>query len=89
VNLDRFNSRHCVILVPYYGSIVPECDDALRELERRGYTVRRIGGYAAIDSSSTCAYTYDNANRVPAWPTRSQSISAAGGAANPRITRYV
>jgi predicted O-methyltransferase YrrM len=41
--------RRCVILVPFNGFIHQECDDALKELERRGYTVRRVGGYAAID----------------------------------------
>jgi hypothetical protein len=41
--------RRCVVLVPYTGHIVQQCDDALKELERRGYTVRRVGGYAAID----------------------------------------
>ncbi|HEX8796735.1 MAG TPA: hypothetical protein VF765_37545 [Polyangiaceae bacterium] len=39
----------CVVLVPAAGSIEPECETALRELERRGYAVRRVSGYAAID----------------------------------------
>lgn len=39
----------CVVLVPHTGSIQPECDDALKELERRGYPVRRAGGFSAID----------------------------------------
>lgn len=39
----------CVVLVPYGGYVHPPCDAALRELERRGYPVRRVGGYAAID----------------------------------------
>jgi hypothetical protein len=39
----------CVILVPFSGFIHQQCDNALRELERRGYQVRRVGGYAAID----------------------------------------
>lgn len=39
----------CVILVPYGGFIHPPCEAALRELERRGFPVRRVGGYAAID----------------------------------------
>ncbi len=39
----------CVVLVPVGGSIVPECDAALSELERRGYAVRRIRGYSQID----------------------------------------
>ena len=41
--------RKCVILVPFHGSIMAPCEAALRELERRGYDVRRVGGYAAID----------------------------------------
>lgn len=39
----------CVVLVPVGSRIVPACDDSLRELERRGYSVRRVYGYAAID----------------------------------------
>jgi len=39
----------CVVLVPHTGFIHPECDDALKELERRGYPVRRVGGFSAID----------------------------------------
>jgi hypothetical protein len=41
--------RTCVVLVPFIGFIHQECEDALKELERRGYPVRRVGGYAAID----------------------------------------
>lgn len=41
--------RRCVILVPFAGQIYPHCERALKELERRGYPVRRVGGYAAID----------------------------------------
>jgi hypothetical protein len=41
--------RKCVVLVPFIGFIHQECEDALKELERRGYSVRRVGGYAAID----------------------------------------
>lgn len=41
--------RRCVVLVPYGGPILPDCEEGLRELERRGYPVRRVGGYAAID----------------------------------------
>jgi hypothetical protein len=44
--LDR---RKCVILVPFATHIHPACDEGLRDLERRGYSVRRVGGYAAID----------------------------------------
>lgn len=41
--------RRCVVLVPYSNSIVPRVHDALKELERRGYVVRLVPGYAAID----------------------------------------
>jgi hypothetical protein len=41
----------CVVLVPAGGPIEPGCDDALRELERRGYPVWRVRGYAAIDAA--------------------------------------
>lgn len=39
----------CVILVPVGHHIEPACDDALRGLERRGYPVRRVRGFSAID----------------------------------------
>lgn len=42
------NSK-CVILVPFGSHIEPECAGPLTELERRGYAVRRVSGYAAID----------------------------------------
>lgn len=46
---DPMEPRRCVVLVPYSGYVYPECDESLKVLERRGYQVRRIGGYAAID----------------------------------------
>jgi hypothetical protein len=39
----------CAVLVPYTGFIHPPCEKALQELEKRGYPVWRVGGYAAID----------------------------------------
>lgn len=39
----------CVILVPVARYVESICDDALRELERRGYPVRRLYGCSAID----------------------------------------
>jgi hypothetical protein len=45
----RFDPRRCVVLVPYFEAIHPDCEAALRELEGRGYTVRRVGGYSQID----------------------------------------
>ena len=43
--------RHCVVLVPFQGRIVSQCQTGLLELERRGYTVRQIEGYSAIDQA--------------------------------------
>jgi hypothetical protein len=42
-------ARACVILVPFATHITPACEQGLIELQRRGYEVRRVGGYAAID----------------------------------------
>ena len=41
----------CVILVPHQGRIVTQCQTALLELERRGYAVRRVEGFSAIDAA--------------------------------------
>jgi hypothetical protein len=46
---NPMDPRRCAILVPFSGFIHQECDNALKELERRGYPVRRVSGYAAID----------------------------------------
>jgi hypothetical protein len=37
----------CAVLVPYTDHIAPACEDGLRELERRGYSVFRVGVAAA------------------------------------------
>jgi hypothetical protein len=39
----------CVVLVPVGGAIEPGCEQALHVLERRGYPVRRVMGFSAID----------------------------------------
>jgi hypothetical protein len=39
----------CVVLVPAFTPPVPRCEEALRELERRGYPVRRVRGFSAVD----------------------------------------
>jgi hypothetical protein len=44
-------ASRCVVLVPVDGAIDPGCEDALRELERRGYAVWRVRGYAAVDAA--------------------------------------
>lgn len=45
----RSGRATCVVLVPDSGRIVSDCEHGLRQLERCGYTVRRIPRYAAID----------------------------------------
>lgn len=51
--LDQIDSEpsRCVVLVPHQGRIVARCQSALLELERRGYVVRRVEGYSAIDAA--------------------------------------
>jgi protein-L-isoaspartate O-methyltransferase len=44
-------TSRCVVLVPVATAIDGECEDALRELERRGYAVWRLRGYSAIDAA--------------------------------------
>ncbi len=44
-------TSRCVVLVPVGSTIDPGCEDALRELERRGYAVWRVRGYSAIDAA--------------------------------------
>ena len=42
----------CVILVPCLdGSPIPECEERLRELERRGYKVWRARGFSVLDTA--------------------------------------
>jgi hypothetical protein len=41
----------CVVLVPIGGAVEPGCDEALRELERRGHPVVRVRGYSAVDAA--------------------------------------
>jgi predicted O-methyltransferase YrrM len=45
------DTAKCVVLVPAHGMIEPGCDDALRELEKRGYPVWRVRGYSAVDAA--------------------------------------
>jgi hypothetical protein len=42
-------SAKCVVLVSAFGPVSARCEDGLKELERRGYTVRRGRGFSAID----------------------------------------
>jgi hypothetical protein len=44
-------SHPCIVLVPAAHHIEPRCEDGLRELERRGYVVRRVFGQSAIDAA--------------------------------------
>lgn len=42
-------TNKCIVLVPIGGHVEPECERGLARLESRGYVVRRVSGYAAID----------------------------------------
>ncbi len=44
-------ASRCIILVPASGAIDPACEDALCELERRGYPVWRVQGYSTLDAA--------------------------------------
>lgn len=46
-----YPTSRCVVLVPVGGALDPGCEDALRELEKRGYPVWRIRGFSAIDAA--------------------------------------
>ena len=39
----------CVILVPAFSQPAEKCEAGLKELERRGYPIRRVKGFSAID----------------------------------------
>jgi len=39
----------CVILVPAFGAPAAKCEEGLRELEKRGYPIRRVRGFSASD----------------------------------------
>ena len=43
------NPQKCVVLVPVGSHIEARCEESLLVLQQRGYPVRRIRGYAAID----------------------------------------
>jgi hypothetical protein len=52
MNDNRPNeASKCLVLVPIAVHTEPACDAALVELARRGYSVRRVYGYAAIDQA--------------------------------------
>jgi hypothetical protein len=41
----------CVVLVPHCGHIVARCETGLQQLERRGYTVRRVPSDSGLDET--------------------------------------
>ena len=49
--IDPLDPRKCAVLVPFTGTIHPECEAGLKALECQGYQVRRVPGYAAIDQA--------------------------------------
>ena len=46
-----YAASSCPILVPIGSAVDPGCEEALRELERRGHPVWRVRGYSAIDAA--------------------------------------
>jgi hypothetical protein len=46
---DPKDPRRCVVLTPYCGQIVSPCDEALQQLERSGYQVRRLPVNGSLD----------------------------------------
>ena len=48
--MTKLPAKDCVVLVPCGDTVVTACEQSLRVLEQRGYTVRRVRGYAAIDN---------------------------------------
>jgi hypothetical protein len=42
------NSK-CAILVPVHHNVEPHCELSLRQLEAKGYAVKRLYGYAGVD----------------------------------------
>jgi hypothetical protein len=51
------SNSQCIILVPANYGVEPECERGLVQLERRGYVVWRIPGFAAIDQCRNQAAT--------------------------------
>lgn len=48
---NPLDPRRCVVLVPFSSFIQSDCEQSLKELERRGYQVRRVGGFSQIDQA--------------------------------------
>jgi hypothetical protein len=73
------NSSACVVLVPVAAQIEPACESALVALERRGYAVRRVYGYAAIDQARNETATAALADRYDEtmWIDSDTSFDAA------------
>jgi len=45
------DAKNCVVLVPHMGRIDAVCERGLRELEKRGYEVRRVSGLSLLDQA--------------------------------------
>lgn len=48
---EVMDPSRCVVLVPVGGHVERECERSLVALESRGYVVRRVYGYSAIDQA--------------------------------------
>lgn len=54
MNQPTSKSKDCVILVPCGETIAAACEQSLRILESRSYTVRRVRGFSQIDVARNC-----------------------------------
>ena len=52
--MNQPSPKDCVILVPCGEAIAATCEQSLRMLEARGYTVRRVRGFSQIDVARNC-----------------------------------
>lgn len=62
------NSK-CVILVPAFSPPVKKCEDGLKQLEKRGYAIRRIGGFSAIDQgrNEMASHAFNDGYQETMW----------------------
>lgn len=52
--MNSKDPKDCVILVPCGEAIAATCEQSLRMLKARGYTVRRVRGFSQIDVARNC-----------------------------------
>ncbi len=78
--LSPMPNSQCTILVPVYDAVELGYDDALRQLERAGYVVWRVPGFAAIDQARCRMATEPAAQKTSSRTIRRQARSGMMGA---------